>query len=560
MSSIRKLESLLLGGFLRERQAVIIDDWTERARVYFSMKGLYRSPLLEQLPQIFAAIMELAAGPMRKPPALVKKAGARVASTRVARGFDLDDVVVCYALLRRCILELWEGEVGSSMLVVELKQLDSVLDQSVAEAASRFATRRKRMLAALDRVWSDSLDKSGRDIFLHELIRVAPEVSEVIDSVVVLLREEDELRAQAFLGVEDVRSTFKIGEGFAGTIAAEAKPHYLRFDGSGALSDANKRLVPRGTHALYGVPLVHQGSVLGVMLMGTRSAFEFTEEERLLLRAMANRATSALFQGQLRADRNRAQSDRKRLVFETNRAIRAREDLLSIVSHDLRNPLSAIILTTTQIARSAAARKPGSRMRKRTDGIRRAAAQMARLVDDLDDLSKIEAGKLLFVAKEPRDGRELVRQSVDTFGPLARARKLSLKMDLGRDPCRLWCDGDRIQQILSNLIGNAVKFTREGGKITARTRRVGDQIVFSVQDTGTGIPADQLAHVFKPYWQAEPTRKGLGLGLSVAKAIVDAHGGRIWVESAVGQGSTFSFALPSDLQRQAPRDSREPDR
>ena len=560
MSSIRKLESLLLGGFLRERQAVIIDDWTERARVYFSMKGLYRSPLLEQLPQIFAAIMELAAGPMRKPPALVKKAGARVASTRVARGFDLDDVVVCYALLRRCILELWEGEVGSSMLVVELKQLDSVLDQSVAEAASRFATRRKRMLAALDRVWSDSLDKSGRDIFLHELIRVAPEVSEVIDSVVVLLREEDELRAQAFLGVEDVRSTFKIGEGFAGTIAAEAKPHYLRFDGSGALSDANKRLVPRGTHALYGVPLVHQGSVLGVMLMGTRSAFEFTEEERLLLRAMANRATSALFQGQLRADRNRAQSDRKRLVFETNRAIRAREDLLSIVSHDLRNPLSAIILTTTQIARSAAARKPGSRMRKRTDGIRRAAAQMARLVDDLDDLSKIEAGKLLFVAKEPRDGRELVRQSVDTFGPLARARKLSLKMDLGRDPCRLWCDGDRIQQILSNLIGNAVKFTREGGKITARTRRVGDQIVFSVQDTGTGIPADQLAHVFKPYWQAEPTRKGLGLGLSVAKAIVDAHGGRIWVESAVGQGSTFSFALPSDLQRQALRDSREPDR
>ncbi|HXN40464.1 MAG TPA: HAMP domain-containing sensor histidine kinase, partial [Myxococcaceae bacterium] len=221
------------------------------------------------------------------------------------------------------------------------------------------------------------------------------------------------------------------------------------------------------------------------------------------------------------------------------------EDLLSIVSHDLRNPLSAIILTATQIARTAAAKKPGSRMRKRTDGIRRAAAQMARLVDDLDDLSKIEAGKLLLIAKEPRDGRELVRQSVDTFGPLARARKLTLKMDLGRDPCRLWCDGDRIQQILSNLIGNAVKFTREGGKITARTRRVGDQIVFSVVDNGTGIPADQLAHVFKPYWQAKPTRKGLGLGLSVAKAIVDAHGGGIWVESTVGRGSTFSFALPA---------------
>jgi signal transduction histidine kinase len=233
---------------------------------------------------------------------------------------------------------------------------------------------------------------------------------------------------------------------------------------------------------------------------------------------------------------------------------------LSIVSHDLRNPLSVIVLTATQIARSAAARKAGSRMRRRTDGIRRAAAQMARLVDDLDDLSKIEAGKLLFVAKELRDARQLVRQSVETFRPLARARKLTLKMELGRDRCRLFCDGDRIQQILSNLIGNAVKYTREGGKITVRARRSGSEIIFSVGDTGTGIPADQLAHVFEPYWQARPTRNGLGLGLSVAKAIVDAHGGRIRVESTVGRGSTFSFALPADLQRQAPPHSEESDR
>lgn len=543
MSSIRKLENLLLGEFLRERQAVIIEDWTERARVYFSTKGLYRSPLIDQLPQIFAVLMELASGQVVGDPELVKKAGGRAASRRGARGFDLDDLVVCYALLRRCVLELWEGEVGSSMLIVEIKQLDSMLDQSIAEAAGRFAARRSRMLATLDRVWSDEIGKGGRDLFLHRLVRVAPEVSGVIDSVVLLLRDDDELRAQAFLGIKEVRSTFKIGEGFAGIVAAEAKPRYLRFDGSSSLSEANKDLVPKGTHALYGVPLLHERNVLGVIQMGTRSAFEFTEEERLLLRTMANRATSALLQVQLRAERNRAQADRKRLVLETSQAIRAREDLLSIVSHDLRNPLSAIMLTATQIARTAAAKKPGSRVRQRTDGIRRAAAQMARLVDDLDDLSKIEAGKLLLLSKELRDARELVRQSVDTFGPLARARKLTLRMNLGRRPCRMWCDGDRILQILSNLIGNAVKFTREGGKITARTRRVGDDIVFSVQDTGTGIPADQLAHVFKPYWQAKPARKGLGLGLSVAKAIVDAHGGRIWVESTVGRGSTFSFAL-----------------
>src|ERR1700687_1723223 len=143
MSSIRKLESLLLGGFLRERQAVIIDDWTERARVYLSTKGLYRSPLLDQLPQIFAAIMELASGSIRKPPPPV--------SRRLARGFDLDDVVVCYALFRRGILELWEGEIGSSMLILELKQLDSLLDQSIAEAAGRVGTRRSGLLPAPER-------------------------------------------------------------------------------------------------------------------------------------------------------------------------------------------------------------------------------------------------------------------------------------------------------------------------------------------------------------------------------------------------------------------------
>jgi signal transduction histidine kinase len=550
----------LLGEFVRERQAAIIDGWTERARVYFSTKGLLGSPFLEQLPQILATVMDRTSPhPTGKPSTLAKKGGGR-ASTPLARGFDLDQAVIGCALLRRCILDLWEREVGSSMLILELKQLNSALDQSIAEAAARSAARRQRMLAALDRIWTASLGNSARDLFLQQLIQVAPEVSEVVDSLVVWLRHDDELRAHASLGVKHVRSTFEIGEGFAGTIAKDAEPHYLRSDGSGSLNTMDEGLAPKGTLALYGVPLIHEGSVLGVMQMGTRSAFEFSEEERLLLRAIATRATSTLVHTRLLAQRDGAQSDRKRLVFETNREIRAREDLLSIVSHDLRNPLSVIVLTATQIARSAAARKAGSRMRRRTDGIRRAAAQMARLVDDLDDLSKIEAGKLLFVAKELRDARQLVRQSVETFRPLARARKLTLKMELGRDRCRLFCDGDRIQQILSNLIGNAVKYTREGGKITVRARRSGSEIIFSVGDTGTGIPADQLAHVFEPYWQARPTRNGLGLGLSVAKAIVDAHGGRIRVESTVGRGSTFSFALPADLQRQAPPHSEESDR
>src|SRR5260221_9538414 len=105
-----------------------------------------------------------------------------------------------------------------------------------------------------------------------------------------------------------------------------------------------------------------------------------------------------------------------------------------------------------------------------------------------------------------------------------------------------------MEQVFSNLIGNSIKFTREGGSVTVRARKVGREIVFSVTDTGTGIPEDQIPHLFDPYWQPKAERRGLGigLGLSVAKAIVTAHQGRIWVESALGRGSTFYFALPGD--------------
>jgi signal transduction histidine kinase len=242
---------------------------------------------------------------------------------------------------------------------------------------------------------------------------------------------------------------------------------------------------------------------------------------------------------------DKADAEREKLLTEAKGAIRAREDLLSIVSHDLRNPLSAMILNATQIGRSAPENGPGPRIRKYAQAILSAADQMSRLVSDLLDLSKIEMGKVLPIEKRRWDGSDLARQALETLEPLANSLRLTLELDLPSGACALYCDGDRVSQVLSNLIGNAMKFTREGGSIVVQTRKSGREIIFSVRDTGTGIPADQLPHLFEPYWQARATRKGIGLGLSVSKAIVQAHGGRIWVESTVGRGSAFYFALPS---------------
>jgi signal transduction histidine kinase len=249
--------------------------------------------------------------------------------------------------------------------------------------------------------------------------------------------------------------------------------------------------------------------------------------------------------------------ERDKLLAQAKSAIRAREDLLAIVSHDLRNPLSTIVLSATLIE-SSAGQNLDPRLKKKTEGILRAAAQMTRLVGDLLDLARTERDQVLPLEKAPCDGTELARQAVDALEPLAFARHLRLATDFASGPCVLSCDADRIQQVLSNLIGNALKFTPEGGVITVSTGRAEGEIVFTVADSGVGISAEELAHVFEPYWQAKAHRKGVGLGLAVVKAIVEAHQGRFEAISTLGVGSTFIFALPAagEGQLSSPGDER----
>lgn len=234
-------------------------------------------------------------------------------------------------------------------------------------------------------------------------------------------------------------------------------------------------------------------------------------------------------------------------VREAERALReavhAREQTMAVVSHDLRNPLGSV---------SAAAELlldvplPEDRQRQQLDVIRRAAERMNRLIQDLLDVARIEAGGLS-VRPRPTPVRPLVIEGADLALPRLRERGLQLDVEVDVDIPEVLADQDRVLQVLSNLLGNAARHTARGGRIGlgAVCEDGADEVVLRVSDTGSGIPEDQRAHLFDRFWRpAESDRDGgAGLGLAIAKGIVEAHGGRIWLESEVEKGTTFYFTL-----------------
>jgi PAS domain S-box-containing protein len=224
-------------------------------------------------------------------------------------------------------------------------------------------------------------------------------------------------------------------------------------------------------------------------------------------------------------------------------ASRMREDLVAIVSHDLRNPLSAITMSA-QLLRHSLPVDDSGRAVKQLEIIARSAERMKRLISDLLDMASIDAGALA-VHWQTHCAQALLLEVVEMLQPLASDK--SIRIDVSDTPRELnvWADKERLLQVLSNLIGNAVKFTREGGNITLRAESTAELVCFSVSDTGQGISPEQMPHLFDRYWQAKKDgRMGIGLGLSIAKGIVEAHGGSIWAESTLGKGTTFHFTLP----------------
>lgn len=225
-------------------------------------------------------------------------------------------------------------------------------------------------------------------------------------------------------------------------------------------------------------------------------------------------------------------------------ALSNRDNFLGIVSHDLRNLLGGIVMSAGMLSERAADNEDGKQTLVATTRIQSYAAHMNRLIGDLVDVASIEAGKLA-LAPVPGDAAALIDEAVDTFQATASAKGISLQTEVAERPLPVELDHGRMLQVLANIISNAIKFTSEGGCIRVRGERAGDELRISVSDTGSGIPGSMLEAIFERFWQVgKDDRRGVGLGLYISRSIVEAHGGRIWAESRLGEGSTFCFTLP----------------
>jgi signal transduction histidine kinase/DNA-binding response OmpR family regulator len=306
-------------------------------------------------------------------------------------------------------------------------------------------------------------------------------------------------------------------------------------------ADAADVLARAGSRALAVVPLHARSRILGTLTLGTREA-RLGLPELETARDLADQVGLAI--------------DNCRLYDDARRSVRARESLLAVVSHDLRTPLSTISMVAAKIHGST---REEDGLRRDAELILRSARRMERLIRDLLDVGQLDSGQLRIDPKREVVG-EIVDQAVESARSVAAARTIRVRINEAWRRLELACDRVRVLQILANLLENAVKHTEEDGTIDVSVWRTGEDVLLSIEDDGLGIPRGEQPTVFEAYRRgARGERAGTGLGLHIAKGLVEAHGGEIWVESDRDRGSRFSFTLPlarTDDVELAPRDGR----
>jgi len=232
-------------------------------------------------------------------------------------------------------------------------------------------------------------------------------------------------------------------------------------------------------------------------------------------------------------------------ITELRRLERVRRDFVANVSHEFKTPLTAIQGFSETLLNGALDDK--ANRNRFVEIIREHAWRLARLTNDLLKLSRIEAGRLELEMRAIRvEG--LVSHCVETARLKADAKEIEIRVNLSENTPAVRGDGAQLAEVLQNLLDNAVQYTQPGGTIDVKTRFDGKEVVFTVADTGIGIPESDLERIFERFYRVDAARSreagGTGLGLAIARHIVDAHSGRIWVESAIGQGSRFHFSVP----------------
>jgi len=424
------------------------------------------------------------------------------------------------------------------------EQAHALAREQAARAEAENSQRRSSLLAEASRVLSASFDYQTT---LAALVQLAvPAIADYCALDIVeandsfnrigeahidpsksqLLREVATFPRSALTDSHPLIRVMTTGEP---VLEAEVTPAFIRM--SFAAESQRKVVEALGPRSLICVPLASSGPPLGALTLVTSdsSGRRFTIPDLSLAADLARRAAIVV--------------EHARLFNQAQEATQARDDVLAVVAHDLRNPLNTVTMAVSLMLEST----PEDRVqeRRQVEIVRRAADRMNRMIQDLLEVKRMDSGRLSIDAKPEKPG-DLINDTLDMLRPLATGSTIRLEANIEDGLPLVLADSSRIQQVLSNIVGNAVKFTPRNGRITVCAELIDrGEVRFGVIDTGPGIPAEQLPHIFGRFWQARKTdRRGIGLGLAIAKGIVEAHNGRIWVESHVGLGSTFYFTLP----------------
>ncbi|HEY8079279.1 MAG TPA: ATP-binding protein [Labilithrix sp.] len=509
-----------LADFLRREATLILRRWEQRVRSSGgATRDVSREVLLDHLPQFLERI---AANSRRRgavassPP---ERVSVRHATERLEQGYGLADVVMEYVELRACIFERLE-ELGVTIDAKQSRQLHRDLDHALRETVRHYVASHEKMLHALDRLAGRRTPRRTLDEALADILSAVREtIGASIDTVTILLLEDGRLHVRASVGLEeDERSSgsVAIGEGFAGHVAESGRPMFVRDAASEpGIAQGAVRL-----RALYGVPLVEGDRVIGVAHIGSRTAYDISEEDRVLFRAMCERATTAIVRAQF--------------VESLERTSRFREQFIGILGHDLRTPLNTILGTASLIVKNE---DLPPHLAPAIQRVERSANRMARLISQLLDFTRARLGGGFTLHPSLISLLDVAREVADEHAPLLARRRLDVS---GADVQGVW-DRDRLAQALANLVGNAIQHSPDGSRIRVSVLSLGRDAAVEVWNEGPPIPDG--TKLFEPFERATEGGGGLGLGLYIAHEIVRAHEGSLTVRSD-GGGTTFTMTLP----------------
>lgn len=639
---------------LRTHREEILTRWADLCRDNGRARQLSQEQLLDHLPHLLdrlAAAVD-AASEGRDTSFPIKESREHTLH-RLDAGFDLPDITQEYALLRQVLFSILRDK-APHLVIGGFDVVGSAIDASLSESVDYYVSVRHRTLEALDQVAQVSTGPGDADTTLHQILSVMMHTVPSVDSVTVLLRHGDVLKVKEALGVigeRDREFSIKVGEGFAGTIAASGRPMFLSSAGSDPIV-RSEFIRQRNIKAMYGVPMMRGAEVIGVAHMASLTAHEFAEEDKLLFRTVAVRATSIIVQDELMAgertsrlfletvignihegvlvvddeanvilasdgatrifgvtrdellgpmgnyERFRPRSptgearvpavlealqgnslppherivtdakgqdhfvvvsaapvqhggvagavvvftditERRRLEEQFERAVAFRERIMGIVSHDLRTPLTAIGLAAQSVLRREGAPEWALSAALR---VNRAVERMRRMVSDLLDFTRIQAHSGMPIERARVDLCNVVH---DAVAELEAAHPARIALAPGcREAFGMW-DGDRLAQVVTNLVNNALQHGSPDEPVEVGVDDRGDHVEVTVTNRGPTIPPEELPVLFDPFRRATGGERGrgLGLGLHIVYEVVKGHGGDVRVESRRGV-TRFTVTLP----------------